>query len=562
MIIRKPYAFLIKHFKLIHIGIFLIFCYLLLSLRDLYQFFKGVILNNNYSGGVGLESKYTSFLLLLAILLLIFLAFSIFFLMKKKNKPVLFYKIIMGYGAFLLVFYFIYRGYFTSVDTTTYSPRSLVLFRDSSVIIYLAAYAFVGFSFVRAFGFDIKKFSFEKDKKELNISSSDNEEVELNFNLDKDKILNTVRKERRQFKYFVEDNKVVLKKIGYVLCGILAVFLLYTFFVTNKTYKMGEWIYLDYIDSSIKIDRVYLTNLNPYQKTYGTKSKYVGVLFDLNVGGYSFTYGNSMLRLTINGDYYFPVQNATSLLSDMGSYVISGDKFPANKEYIDRVVVFAYDKDIKVRDVSLEIYMNDGKYHKIKTNYMEQGNSKTGYEEIEFKYGEEIPLLDGITINSSKIHKGTISYKLPDKNCNGDNCQTYTKRIQPDINDNILELDLKYTDNKENNAKLEYYLSIFYELDGKIYIDNAESVKILDHVNIDGEQKLYLSINSDILSASKKYLLITTRDVKYKLLLTNSEDEIDKKEENVVETEEESNNSKDDYSNVINDDKNFVSNED
>lgn len=550
MIIRKPYAFLIKHFKLIHIGMFLIFCYLLLSLRDLYRFFKAVILNNNYSGGVGLESKYTSILLFLAIILLIFLAFSIYFLMKKKNKPVLFYKIIMGYGAVLLVFYFIYRGYFTSVDTTMYSSRSLVLFRDSSVIIYLATYGFVAFSFVRAFGFDIKKFSFEKDKKELNISSSDNEEVELNFNLDKDKILNSVRKERREFKYFVEDNKIVLKKIGFILCGILAIFLLYTFFVTNKTYKAGEWIRIDSLDSSIKIDRIYLTNLNPYQKTYGTKSKYVGVIFDLNVGGYSIAYGNSMLRLKINGDYYFPVQNAASLLSDMGSYVISGDKFAANKEYIDRVVVFAYDKDITARNVSLEIYMDDGKYHKIKADYMEQGNSKTGYQEIEFKYGEEIPLLDGITINSSKIHKGTISYQIPNNNCNDDNCQKYTKRIQPKINDYLLELDLKYNDSKENISKLEYFISIFYEVDGKIYVNNAEAVKIMDYATIDDEQKLYLSISSDVLTADKKYLLITTRDVKYKLLLDL--EEIDKKNDN----QEESDSNKEDYSNIIDDENN------
>ena len=198
MIIRKPYAFLIKHFKIIHIGIFLIFGYLLLSFRDWYTFFKNVIVNNNYSGGMGLEGKYTSFFLLFAIILLIFLAFSMYFLMKKKNKPVLFYQIVMGYGVLALLFFFVYRGYFASVGSDIFSSRTLVLYRDSSLIIYVPAYAFVAFSFVRAFGFDIKKFSFEKDKKELNITSSDNEEVELNINVDKDKIVNSIRRERRQ----------------------------------------------------------------------------------------------------------------------------------------------------------------------------------------------------------------------------------------------------------------------------------------------------------------------------------------------------------------------------
>ena len=40
MIIRKPYAFLIKYFKVIHITLFVFMTYLLFKTRNIYIFFK------------------------------------------------------------------------------------------------------------------------------------------------------------------------------------------------------------------------------------------------------------------------------------------------------------------------------------------------------------------------------------------------------------------------------------------------------------------------------------------------------------------------------------------
>ena len=44
-------------------------------------------------------------------------------------------------------------------------------------------------------------------------------------------------------------------------------------------------------------------------------------------------------------------------------------------------------------------------------------------------------------------------------------------------------------------------------------------MKLLDYVTLDDGQRLYYSINSDLPLATKKYLVITTRNVKYKVLL-------------------------------------------
>ncbi len=44
MVIRKPYAFLIKYFKIIHIAIFITLIFLLFKLRNIYMFFKNYLL--------------------------------------------------------------------------------------------------------------------------------------------------------------------------------------------------------------------------------------------------------------------------------------------------------------------------------------------------------------------------------------------------------------------------------------------------------------------------------------------------------------------------------------
>ena len=143
---------------------------------------------------------------------------------------------------------------------------------------------------------------------------------------------------------------------------------------------------------------------------------------------------------------------------------------------------------------------------------------KKGYKEKEVKLGEEINILGGLTINNFEIHGGTADYRYKEKNCT-ENCQEYTKRIQPNLNEKLLELNVKYESNDINNKLLDYYVSLEYEKDGKTYYNKAKKMKLLDYVTLDDGQRLYYSINSDLPLANKKYLVITTRDVKYKVLL-------------------------------------------
>ena len=209
MILRKPYAFLIRYFKIIHITLFIMFGYLFFKLRSIYIFFQDYVRTNVYTYVEGLAEQYIGPLMFVVVFFILASAIAIFYLMREKEKPVLFYRILIVYCVVLLISLIVYSNFYTSLEFETYDRFILSVYRDVIGIIYYLVYFFLGFTFVRGFGFDIKKFSFEKDLKLLNISESDSEEFELAVEVDKEKIVNTIRRERRLATYFFKENAFI-----------------------------------------------------------------------------------------------------------------------------------------------------------------------------------------------------------------------------------------------------------------------------------------------------------------------------------------------------------------
>ena len=60
MIIRKPYAFLIKYFKIIHIILFISMTFLLFKTRNIYMFFREYLLTGTYIYTENMVFQYVS----------------------------------------------------------------------------------------------------------------------------------------------------------------------------------------------------------------------------------------------------------------------------------------------------------------------------------------------------------------------------------------------------------------------------------------------------------------------------------------------------------------------
>ena len=146
MILRKPYAFLIKYFKIIHIFMFLSLTYLVFALRKIYMFFVGYVKTNNFIYTDDMVKNYISPWMYAVVILMLISVILIYLLMHKKGKPVFFYRVLIIYCIFLLVTLIVYTYFFISLEVVTYQSLSLVIYRD--IIAYLYYLSHLNFLYI------------------------------------------------------------------------------------------------------------------------------------------------------------------------------------------------------------------------------------------------------------------------------------------------------------------------------------------------------------------------------------------------------------------------------
>ena len=127
MILRKPYGFLIKHFKIIHLILTVAYIYLAIKVNNLLKYY------NNFISGK--ESKLNAIKLitnyyLIAIIASIIICLIIYALMRYKKKPKLLYFIlIILYIAVTIVINISYKGLDT-IYISALDIKTLRLYRD------------------------------------------------------------------------------------------------------------------------------------------------------------------------------------------------------------------------------------------------------------------------------------------------------------------------------------------------------------------------------------------------------------------------------------------------
>ena len=101
MVVRKPYKFLIKNFKKIHIFISLLLIYICFETNNILNYFNKLIEGT----AVRLESlSYINNFIIFLIILVIISCVIIYILMRLKNKPKTLYLItILGYIGLIVI---------------------------------------------------------------------------------------------------------------------------------------------------------------------------------------------------------------------------------------------------------------------------------------------------------------------------------------------------------------------------------------------------------------------------------------------------------------------------
>ena len=103
MILRKPYAFLIKHFKMIHLLLCVPIIYLIIRTGRIASFFSSYVRANYYTNLTNIAGTYINYFMYIAIIVIILLVLTVFFLMRQKKKDTRFYLFLLIYYIILLV---------------------------------------------------------------------------------------------------------------------------------------------------------------------------------------------------------------------------------------------------------------------------------------------------------------------------------------------------------------------------------------------------------------------------------------------------------------------------
>ena len=492
MILRRPYAILIKYFKLIHILLFGLFVYILFSFRKIYLFLVDYVKKGTFNYTDNIANSYVPIVLLIILFLIIFLGVFIYLLMKRKSKPSLFYILLTAYsliGFFLMI---VYRDFYASLELTSYETLSVIIYRDIMAFLYYICFFFVGVLFIRAFGFDIKKFSFEKDKRELNLDVSDSEEVELGVSLDKYDAIKTIRKEKRELLYYYKENQRFFNILAGVIVISLILVIYIHFFVNNKVYKETSTVTLGNID--FKILSSFVTNENYFQEVISPNNYFLVLELQIdNKNDYDLYFDKEIFRINNdNNEYLYPATSYCSSFSDLGlCYTPDSKVIKGSQKYI---ILFKISSP--VYEGYFEILKNKGDNYKYEKINLKSGNIEIVSENYKMNN-------DYFNISAYAI-EDKASYKY--KECENDNCVSAVKNLYPALGNRIVKLTVSNISDFSKDF-LENYLGFYYNINGHNYDVSSSKIDILA-VN---ENDVYISVPKIALSNKEIGVTFKTR---------------------------------------------------
>ena len=365
MILRKPYAFLIKHFKLIHLFISGLVLYLIFKTNSILNFFKDYISDDILKVDA---SNYINILIYLSLILIIGLAVSMIVLMRKKDKPLLFYILtIIGYS--ILFIGFVYVGsVINTLEFNLLDRKSISLARDITRFMLIGQWIFLLPYVIRTLGFDIKKFDFKKDLQELDIQDTDNEEFELLSPVDMKKVEKFGRRRIRELYYYYIENKFFILIILGIVLFISSIFIISSIdFSTLKKYDEKEVFKLDNF-YTLKVEDSYITTKSDSGKNIAINDNfYLIVKFTINsMYNKDFSLDTNKFLVSIKNKEFIPTKTYYNYFKNYGiGYKNQDISLNDNKSYI---LVYNIPNEYKNKKIKLEYnyrYDNSGKNPKM-----------------------------------------------------------------------------------------------------------------------------------------------------------------------------------------------------
>ena len=516
MIFRKPYAFLIKNFKKIHIFLLLICAFIFYKTMQLTGFVNEFLTYLSYDPYLEPITKYTSIFFYLACIIAIISSIVLLSLLRKKGKPWKLYIIPILTYLFLLCIFAYAQKYFATYEGGTSSTTARAI-HDFIFIGTIPQYLVFVVLLIRVTGLDLNKFSFKNDKEYLELDQDDREEFEISVNIDKDAFKRTFRKAKRSIGYFYEEHRFICNFLITTGTIILVVYTYYYFAVAHKIVKESQTLNAN--GYSITVNKSYYSDKDKSGNILEKNSSFV----ILNV---TITNNSSKRRLNsnnfhlINGreDYNFTNSTYSNNFNDIGNNYTSREFRSGEKRTY--AMIFKVDKKLDKNNFVLyyqeyksatKVYLRKIKLSLEDVSTIVSDNTKKVGEKVIFKYPNGTK--KNMTFEETII-KNNSNYNI--ESCDSDgNCSITTKNIQTSSNYKILEIAFSST-SFEGEDFIDFSTNY-----GKIkYVDSENIAKEINIVDAMQEKDylgkyIYIKVPNDIELAKSIEIIYTLRNRKY-----------------------------------------------
>lgn len=529
MILKKPYAFLIKYFKIIHIILLGLMSYLLYRTNVILNFFQEYIKADQLITGKDFTGELFNIWMFSLPFIIIVILLILLAVMYYKKKPIVFYILNIALMIGVLIVYNIGFDTANTLETQIMEARSLRLIRD--VFLFIIIFQGIGliFTFIRATGFDIKKFDFGQDLEELDITEADNEEFEVDVDIETNVLQRELNRRFRFTKYVYVENKFLINVLVLIIFSSICFTIYMNLTIYNKKYSESESFLAT--NFTISVNSTYLTNQD-YSGNEITDNYLVVVELNIKTNSSKeIEFNTTRAELKVGNHTFYHKNKYRNSLVDLGHVyddsIISQTSFQKEllvyeipKSLIHERMTFAYIDTIEANKKGL-----NPKYISVKINPY---NLDRKNKESKVKLNE-INSLNEIILKKTNIYLTNFEisekFRLDYKYCYETDCHDSFEYILPSLNTNypkaLLKIEGISNMDKELGNKeiydlytiIHYFGKIKYEIDGqtKYYINLKQIVP----AKFDAKNVYYIEMPKEIMDADKINLIFDVRDKVY-----------------------------------------------
>lgn len=516
MILKKPYKFLMKHFRFIHLIMSVISIYLMLNTNKIINFFSDYLGSNNIKVGVGTCNEFLNLRIIILLSIMFFLTLTILFILGKKDKPIRIY-ILNLVIYFMVVSVYLYTyNIIEKLEDSVLDIRIINLGSDLSILIFIMQTISTIYLAIRAVGFDLKKFNFEKDYK-LELTDQDEEEIEVSFNFDQNSFKRNLKRDFRNMKYTYLENKFMINLfIMFILIGTVS-YIYVDKKIINKEYTENQNIVASNISYTIK--NSYITNQD-YKNNKITDNMLVVVKINAKSNFYETKFETAKLQLYSENMSFNVTEKYNKNLTEFGNFNLD-----LKNEQKDIVLVYEIPEFYINKKLTLRYSDNNKKYNVV-LNPIVFDNNKI----VNGKIKEKLVLNDNIIknvdfkINEMEIKKKlTLSYNFcEDKNTCYESYEYLMDSLTSNYDMAIMKLDVdfnsSYSDVKKLGDIIEKYGTIKYTYYGEEKFMDTK-IKAITPLKYKNEKMYFFEVYEDIEFADEITLILTVRNQKYEYKL-------------------------------------------